>query len=159
MRTRTRKLRLLCWLAGVAAAFFFVTAVAGWLRERHEVRIQREEFQRLEVSLWERIDQVKEGASLDAFKAAFPNAYEDRANGEWSVRIPTGYDESAYCTNYPYKVRYFKIEGDIVKLDESQVAVGAKHIDSFGYGGPWYYFWRAWRSSLEPEEEPSDAQK
>ena len=149
MKLRSNKLRWILWLVSLPAAFFFGTAAVGWYREKHDVGVKREQYRQREAELRSKIEKVGDGVSLEAFKEMLPSAYHDQERGEWVVSIVTKYDENPSCTNHFCVREYFVLEGDIVKPVKFKSAAGLSHGDRFGPGGVWYYFSRAWYTTLE----------
>jgi hypothetical protein len=128
--------------------FFFGTAAVGWQREKHDVRNIRALIQDREAEIRSTIAKIGEGVELEAFKELLPNAHYDKKNDDWVVWIPTGYDESPACTNTSWQGAYFWLDGSLVKPVEAKGGVRSRHGDRFGQGVVYYYFWRAWHSSL-----------
>jgi len=149
MEPQCNRLRWLWWLVSVLAAFFFGTAAVGWYRERHDVDVMRVRYRRIEAELESKIEKVGDGVSLETFKEMLPSTYQDQESGEWVVSIVTDYSENPYCTNHFHKKVYFVHAGDIVKPVRDKSAVGCSHGDRFGRGGIWYYFGRAWYTTVE----------
>lgn len=149
MKLSRRSLRVLGCAALLLCLFFFGTAAVGWQREKYDVRIIRTLIQEREAEIRSAIMKVGEGVPLEAFNELLPNAYYDKEDEEWVVRIPTGYDENPACTNTYRESEYFRLDESLVKPVRAKGGVGGSHGDRFGPGGVWYYFWRAWHSSLD----------
>lgn len=152
MKIPRRPLRILGWMLLVVVTFFFATAAIGWWREKRDVQTIRLLFAERESQIRSAITEVGDGVPLNRFEELFPNAYFDEQDQEWAVWIPTGYDENPACTNITREAEFFRLDGDIVRPVKFKGGVGGHHGDRFGPGGVWYYFWRAWYSSVEEYE-------
>ena len=137
------------WIIALVAAFF-LTALVGWFREKHELQVTREQYKKIEIDMRAKIAQVGEGVPVDVFHQILPNAYREPTRGGWSISFPTGYAEKPSCTIIPYESRGFELEDGIVR--PTWIGAGGKHMDRFGGSDLWYYFTRAWWSSLDSEE-------
>lgn len=141
------------WLGSLLSAFFLCTALVGLLREKRDVKKIQDKYNRIAKNLQTKIEQVGEGVPRETFTKILPNAYFDTRDNEWVVTIPTRYSESPACTNTGMEKRFFRNEGDRVVPIRNKGGVGVSHGDRFGMGGVWYYFWRAWYSSVQSEGE------
>jgi hypothetical protein len=144
-----RKFRSLVGVIFLVVGFFGIAGV-GWLRERHDVRVMREKFQREEAEVRGKLEEIGEGVLIGEFNRIFPNARRDEGSGEWSVWIPTGYEETPFFTNISDERVYFELEDGVVRQMKNKRSAGGLHADRFGPGGFFYYFLRAWRSSDVP---------
>jgi hypothetical protein len=151
MKPTKSKLRLTLWLGSLLSAFFLGTAAVGLLREQQDVKVIQKKYNEIAINLRTKIEQVGEGVPRETFTNILPSAYFDTRDNEWVVSIPTSYNESPACTNTGMERKYFRNEGDRVVPVKDKVGVGGKHGDRFGPGGLWYYFWRAWYSSVRWE--------
>lgn len=155
MKLPRRPLRVLGRISLMLCAFFFGTAFVGWLREKHDVKAIRAHFREREVEIRSAIAKVGEGVSHQTFKELLPNAYYDKEEAEWIVRIPTGYYENPASTNTFEETEYFRSDGGVVRPVRFKKGIGGTHADRFGLGGVWYYFGRAWYSTVERHQTPS----
>lgn len=147
---------LLGWsIVGLLAIFHLIAGI-GWLRERHDVRVNQERFRALEREFREKFDQIHEGDSLEKVIRLFPGSDRDMVSGSGKIEfiIRTGYEENSSCTNVKEKTaQLIIVAGKVARADVA--GGGGKHMDRFSPPTPWYYFWRAWRSSVFQYDGPT----
>ncbi len=147
MKARVPKF-LLRWLIGLLAAFHLIVGIGCW-RERHDVRVIREQYKAEERELREKLGEIHEGDSLKKVRRLLPNAYyADLVDDTGKIRVflRTGYSEDSSCTNVYMEIQSISIvSGKVVNSNE--IGAGGKHMDRFTLPTPWYYFKRAWYSS------------
>jgi hypothetical protein len=125
------------WIGWLLApiVMFFVVAGIGYLRERHDERIEQERIRPMARELTERVDKVEMGDPLEKVLLLFPEAFWDRNfNGDTrDLVVPGLLSSGSHC---------FSIDsGKVVYYSERPVKAGP--TDWFP-PGPWYYFLRAW---------------
>lgn len=136
---------LILWLVIV---FHLIAGIGCW-RERHDIRVIRENYKAKERKLREGLGEIHEGDSLEKVRRLLPNAYYAGlvdGTGEVRISLPTGYTEDSSCTNMKTEVRFIQMMSGNVASKNGMIMVG-KHMDRFTAPTPWYYFKRAWYSS------------
>ena len=119
------------------------------MREKNDVKTIRAQLKASEMEIRSAIAKIGDGVPLEVFHELLPEAYYDNKNDEWRITIPTGYDENPACTNLFSEDVFFRLDGSTMKPVEFKSGRGFSHGDRFGVGGAWYYFWRAWYSSVD----------
>ncbi len=149
MKLPRRGLHIIGRAVLLLCTFFSVTAAVGWWREKRDVQVIQELFREREAQIRAAVAEVGEGVPLERFRKLLPGAYYDEDDQEWVVWIPTGYSETPGCTNTFKETGHFRLDGAIVRPVEFKSGRVFSHGDRFGPGGIWYYFWRAWYSSVD----------
>ncbi|MDB4537942.1 hypothetical protein N9230_04935 [Akkermansiaceae bacterium] len=134
-------------------ALFFMVAGIGWLRERYDERAIQEGIRIQESELRERLESIRSGDSAGKVAHLFPKARWEgtKENGEVTVWVPTLYEETSSHTNSggeTYKISMW--EGVVSKVRRTGGSLS--HGDRFEKSELWYYFRRAWFSSITEEE-------
>lgn len=140
--------RLLLWLPASAFLAFFVVAAVGWMREKHDVWTNQERFHQRALEFREKVGQIQEGDSLTKVLSLFPGSDRDLVDASGPIEFSgaTDYEESPSCINVEFEVHQLSIVGG--KVQSIRTFSRIRHGDRFGTGGIFYYFKRAWYSTL-----------
>ena len=94
------------------------------------------------------------GDPLEKARNLFPGSGDEvvDGDGEMVFWLVSGYDENPACTNIWHTRFVIKVVcGTIATTGRSSGPID--HQDRFGFGGPLYYFGRAWYSSVRDSDE------
>jgi len=121
---------------------FFVIAGIGYLRERHDERVEQERGRPMARELTERASEIRIGDPLEKVLLLFPEACGDFSGGKGDVVVPGFMGSNSHCFSI--------VSGRVVFYSER----AAKSPMVCFPPGPWYYFLCAW--GIRPSGEAGE---
>lgn len=136
----------------VLALAFLIPAV-GFVRERHDNRKKQRMYRESREALERGLSMLREGDPASRLQELLPEPIKRpiKTRDRVIFDIVTGYDENPAFMNLSHMRWDIRVADDMVTLIKRDHG-GLIHMDRFETGGPWYYFKRAWWSSLDSDD-------
>ena len=125
----------------------------GFVREKHDNRMKQRMYRESRVDLEKGLITLREGDPASRLRDLLPvpSKRPIKTRDRVTFSIVTGYDETPAGVNLSVTRWDIRVADDVVTLikrDDGELI----HMDRFETGAPWYYFKRAWWSSMDSDD-------